>query len=334
MITPEAVLEPVEIGGVIVSQATLHNADYIISRDIRIGDTVVVKRAGDVIPAVVSVIQANRTEELLEWHMPTHCPACDSLLERLEGEADYYCVSSTCPTQFTRLVEHFASREAMEIEGFGTQMAVLLVEEGLIQSLDDIYSLTTDDLLRLDGFAEKKATKLLAGIESSKNARVARLLFGLGIRHVGKTIAEILIAEFGSIGKLSSISEEGLLEVNGIGPVIAASVVEWFSLLPNKELIVALTSKGLTMEESISPDQGRIQPLAGKTFVVTGTLESMGRAEAQELIKSRGGKVTSSVSAKTSFVVVGENPGSKAKKATSLGVPILSETEFISLIQI
>ena len=333
MITPEAVLEPVEIGGVTVSQATLHNADYIVKRDIRIGDTVIVKRAGDVIPAVVSVVETEGRNALPVWSMPTRCPACDSVLEQIEGEVDSYCVSSTCPEQFTRLVEHFASRDAMDIEGFGTKMAVLLVEKGLIQTLDDIYSLTFTNLLDLEGFGEKKASKLLESIAASKEASVARLLFGLGIRHVGKTIAEILIDQFQSITSVFEHSEAELLEVDGIGPVIAKSIVDWISLPGNRELIESLSVFGLKMKEEPGPDVVANLAFVGKTFVVTGTLASMGRAEAQEFIKKHGGKVTSSVSAKTSYVVVGENPGSKAQKASELGVHILSESELINLAQ-
>ncbi|NQV73531.1 NAD-dependent DNA ligase LigA [bacterium] len=334
MITPEAVLEPVEFGGVTVSQATLHNADYILKRDIRIGDTVVVKRAGDVIPAVVSVVETDGRNALPVWRMPDRCPACDSVLEQIEGEVDFYCVSSTCPEQFTRLVEHFASRDAMDIEGFGSKMAVLMVEQGLIRTLDQVYSLTSTDLLELEGFGEKKATKLIESIVASKEVPVARLLFGIGIRHVGKTVAEILINQFLSISSVLEQSETELLEVDGIGPVIAKSIVDWISIPGNRELIASLSNLGLKMEEESGPQDGGNLAFVGKTFVVTGTLASMGRAEAGEFIKKHGGKVTSSVSAKTSYVVVGENPGSKAQKAEKLGIPILSETELIHLAQV
>ena len=331
MITPEAVLEPVEIGGVMVSQATLHNEDYIRGKDIRIGDTVVVKRAGDVIPAVVASIAALRTGTERIWSMPSSCPACGTLLVRLEGEADYYCSSSTCPAQFMRLVEHFASRDAMDIEGFGAKLAVQLVTTDSLTSLDDIYKLTVDQLLLLDGFALKKAENLIESIAATKSRQLSRLLFGLGIRHVGKTIAELLISSFQSLESLSQRTEEELSEVDGIGPVIAKSVAGWFSESQNKGLVASLSGLGLNVAEDAPEGQDGDLPLTGKTFVVTGTLPSLGRAEAESLIKSKGGKVSSSVSSKTSYLVLGENPGSKAVKAASLGVQIIDETELLTM---
>jgi len=333
MITPEAVLDPVEIGGVMVSQATLHNEDYILNRDIRIGDTVVVKRAGDVIPAVVAAIPSLRTGNERAWEMPEFCPACGTTLQRLEGEADYYCISSTCPAQFIRLVEHFASRNAMDIEGFGSKLAIQLVEAGQIGTLDDMYKLSTSGLLELEGFAGKKAENLIDAIEASKNAGTARLVFGLGIRHVGKTVAELLVDTYGSLKQIDSMTEEDLLEVEGIGPVIANSVVSWFSKPANKDLISSFTELGLRVAEEqreVSTSKTSL-PFSGKTFVVTGTLETMGRTQAQEFIKSHGGKVTSSVSSKTDYLVMGENPGSKAQKAAELGVSILNESELKEL---
>ncbi len=332
MITPEAVLEPVEIGGVMVSQATLHNEDYIVSRDIRIGDTVVVKRAGDVIPAVVSVIESERTGQERKWAMPTMCPACQTPLQRVEGEADWYCVSSTCPAQFIRLVEHFASREAMDIEGFGSKMAVLLVESGKVTTIDDIYKLRPEQVINLDGFADKKAEKLIAGIQNSKTKELHKLLFGLGIRHVGKTIAELLAEAFGSLDGIARATEEDLLAVDGIGDVIAKSVIAWFQKSSNQELVASLTAQGLKTEQQMSGiGTDSPKPLQDLTFVVTGTLPTFGRTEVAGFIKQWGGKVASAVSSKTSFVVVGENPGSKADKAAELGVPILSESQLIKM---
>lgn len=331
MITPEAVLEPVEIGGVMVSQATLHNEDYIRGKDIRIGDTVVVKRAGDVIPAVVASIEAQRTGMERIWTMPSICPACGMGLVRVEGEADYYCSSSTCPAQFIRLVEHFASRDAMDIEGFGAKLAVQLVTTGSLTSLDDIYKLTVDQLLLLDGFALKKAENLIESISATKSRQLSRLLFGLGIRHVGKTIAELLISSFNSLESLSQRTEEELSDVDGIGPAIAKSVAGWFSESQNKGLVASLSALGLNVAEDPADGLGGELPFMGKTFVVTGTLPSLGRTEAESLIKSKGGKVSSSVSAKTSYLVLGENPGSKSVKATSLGVQIIDERELIAM---
>lgn len=335
MITPEAVLEPVEIGGVMVSQATLHNEDYIVSRGIKIGDTVVVKRAGDVIPAVVSVVESLRTGKEVAWNMPHECPACDSTLQRLDGEADWYCVSSDCPAQFIRLVEHFASREAMDIEGFGSKMAILLVESGRVKSIDDIYKLSAEDVLDLEGFASKKAEKLISGIQKSKERALNRLLFGLGIRHVGKTVAELITEAFGSLERIQNATEEELLAVDGVGSVIAKSVIDWFQKPSNQTLIVSLADLGLQTEvpHFDTPKLEGNAPLEGLTFVVTGTLPTFGRTEVAAFIKKWGGKVVSSVSKKTSFVVVGESPGSKATKAAELGVPILSESELINMTQ-
>jgi DNA ligase (NAD+) len=327
MITPEAELEPVQIGGVTVSQATLHNADYIRDRDIRIGDTVVVKRAGDVIPAVVASVPDARTGSERVWEMPGDCPACGQPLERLDGEVDSFCVNGACPAQFIRLVEHFASRDAMDIDGFGSKLAIQLVEEGCIASLPDIYVLRLETLEKLEGFAQKKAEKLLAGIDASRQRSLARLLFALGIRHVGRTTAEALVPHVESLQHLASMDAESLTAIDGIGDVIARSIVDWFALETNRDLVSRLESLGVnvvrTAEET--PTSGGDKPFEGLTFVVTGTLPTLGRSEAQEYIKQRGGKAASSVSARTDFLVLGENPGSKADKAAELGIPILDE---------
>lgn len=331
MITPEAVLAPVEIGGVVVSQATLHNADYIKDRDIRIGDTVVVKRAGDVIPAVVASVASVRDGSESEWHLPSHCPACDTLLERIEGEVDAYCVNATCPAQFIRLVEHFASRNALDIEGFGSKMAIQLVESGLISSLQDIFRLRLEDLLSLEGFGETKAMNLLTGIQEAKRRPLARLLFALGIRHIGKTTAETIVESIGGMDELASCTRKELLNIDGVGDVIALSLVDWFAIEDNRELIEALREAGVSLErdESEKPAEGEEAIFKGLTFVVTGTLPTLGRKDAQQYIKDRGGKVASSVSSKTDFLVLGENPGSKADKASALGIPVLDEEALI-----
>ncbi len=331
MITPEAVLDSVEIGGVLVSQATLHNEDYIQNRDIRIGDTVLVKRAGDVIPAVVASIDSLRTGHEKVWTMPPRCPSCDTLLERMEGEVDHFCTSSTCPAQFIRLVEHFASRDAMDIEGFGSKLAVQLVESGNVAALDGIYQLTAEKLLRLDGFASKKAIKLVESILASKNRKFARLLFGMGIRHVGKTIAELLANSLGSFEIISAKSEEELSEIDGIGPVIAKSVSNWFKNEENDKLVASLTALGLTVSEVVDnkSEEHSQQYFAGMTFVITGTLPTLGRKEAEEIIKRDGGKISTSISAKTTYLLMGEKPGSKAAKAAKLGVTVLSESELL-----
>lgn len=327
MITPEAVLEPVSIGGVTVTQATLHNADYIRDRDIRLGDTVIVKRAGDVIPAVVASVASVRDGSERAWEMPQRCPACDQPLERLEGEVDSYCVNGGCPAQFIRLVEHFASRNAMDIEGFGSKLAVALVEAGLIRRLQDIYRLEREALLELEGFGEKKADNLLEGIEASKHRPLSRVLFGLGIRHVGRTTAETLVRTLPDMQAFMQSSVDELVAIDGIGQVIAQSLVDWFALEPNRAMIRDMEEAGVTMTRlpDEAPTSGDAAPFAGLTFVVTGTLPTMGRKEAQEFIKQRGGKATSSVSARTDYLVMGESPGSKADKAADLGVPIIDE---------
>jgi len=334
MITPEAVLEPVEIGGVTVSQATLHNADYIRDRDIRIGDTVIVKRAGDVIPQVMGPVPGVRTGVEARWAIPTYCPACDNALERLEGEVDYYCVASDCPAQFIRLLEHFASRGAMDIEGLGTKLAVQLASEGLVHTLDDLYRLRSVQLDALDGFARKKVENLLRGIEASKSQTLARLLFAVGIRHVGQTTAGLLAANFGSARDFYDITPDTLVDVDGIGEIIASSVADWFSLEDNRMLIESFAELGVNIVRlpSETPSPPSASSVSGQTFVVTGTLESLGRRASQDLIERHGGRVTNSVSGNTDWVVIGDNPGSKATKARELGIPILTESEFLTLL--
>ncbi|MBT8401665.1 MAG: NAD-dependent DNA ligase LigA [Rhodothermia bacterium] len=332
MIKPEAVLEPVEIGGVTVSQATLHNEDYIVSRDIRIGDTVVVKRAGDVIPQVVKAIVEARSGDLPKWSMPARCPVCSSELVRLPEEADYYCVSSDCPAQFIRLLEHFASRDAMDIEGLGSKLSVTLVETGLVEHISDLYRLTEDDLLSLEGFAGKRALNLLSGIDRSRSQPLSRLLFGLGIRHVGKTTAEALVQAFPSMEELASAQVDDLLEVDGIGTVIAESVVDWFSVDKNKALVADLRDLGVRMtaiESEVAASTGRF---SGLSFVLTGSLASMTRSEAADQIAAGGGKVSASVSGKTDYVVAGTQPGSKLEKARKLGVTVIREDEFLQML--
>ncbi|MDX1741662.1 MAG: NAD-dependent DNA ligase LigA, partial [Rhodothermales bacterium] len=303
MIKPEAVLDPVEIGGVTVSQATLHNEDYVRNRDIRIGDTVVVKRAGDVIPQVVGPVPDARDGTEREWSMPARCPACGTELVRLPDEADYYCVSSECPAQFIRLLEHFAARGAMDIEGLGSKLAVLLVETGKVEHLVDVYRLRLDDLLSLEGFARKRAENLLKGIEESKQRGLARLLFALGIRHVGKTTAELLVQHFASVDELAAATHDYLVSIDGIGDVIAESIFDWFRIQQNVDLVRDLSASGVSTTRS-PEEESRQAPgkLDGKTFVLTGTLENLTREEAKGRIVDAGGKVSGSVSRKTDFV--------------------------------
>jgi len=333
-IKPEAVLEPVQIGGVTVSKATLHNEDYVIGRDIRIGDTVLVKRAGDVIPQVVRSIPEARTGDEKVWRMPENCPVCDTPLVRLDDEADYYCVNTECPAQFIRLVEHYASRGAMDIEGLGSKLAVQLVDEQLVSSLADIYALSLDDLVALEGFADKKAKNLLDGIKESTSRPLSRLFFGLGIRYVGKTVAELVVSHFENITEILESSVEDLEAIDGVGPSIAKSIVDWSGVEKNQILVKNLAERGVNLrrlpEEVSSQEQSTA--VSGKQFVITGTLSSMARSDAQQLIKKAGGKVTSSVTKRTDFLVVGEKPGSKYAKAQELGIEILDEAAFVNMI--
>ena len=346
VVKPEAVLEPVEIGGVTVSQATLHNEDYVLDRDIRIGDTVVVKRAGDVIPAVVKVIEEARTGGETPWKMPTHprrkvanCPRleCGSELVRLPGEADYYCMDSDCPAQFIRLLEHYASRVAMDVEGLGSKMAVLLAEQGFVHRLSDVYQLheRKDDLENLEGFGEKKVMNLLEGIEASKERPLARLLFGLGIRHVGQDAAERIVGAVPSLEALEAATQEALEAIDGIGPITAESVVDWFKIEENRTLVRDLRDLGVrtVRSEAEAPAATEAGGVAGKTFVLTGTLPTLARSEAKARIKQAGGKVTGSVSKNTDYVVVGESPGSKFDKAQELGVQAISEEDLLGLLE-
>ncbi len=334
-IKPLAVLQPVGVGGVTVGRATLHNEDYIAERDIRIGDMVVVKRAGDVIPQVVKPLAEARTGEETPHVMPSHCPSCGSKLERLEDDAEWRCVSATCPAQLQRLVEHFVARGAMDIDGMGKKSAHFLVETGLVQSIPDLYRLRDrrDDLIALEGFQEKKADRLLAGLEASKTRPLARLLFGLGIRFVGQTVAETLVGAVEDIDALAAATPEALEAVFGIGPETAQSVVEWFTHDDNRQTVADLAALGVNVTRlpEEAPAEGSAL-LDGKTFVITGTLPSMSRAEAKAQIVAAGGKVTGSVSKKTHFLLAGEAAGSKLDKAVELGVRVLDEADLGALL--
>ena len=335
VIKPEAVLEPVHIGGVTVSQATLHNEDYIQERDIRVGDRVVVKRAGDVIPQVVRPVTEARTGDEEPWTFPDTCPACGSEIVRLEGEADYYCLTTDCPAQFIRLVEHFVSRDAMDIEGLGEKVAVQLVDEDLVETLADLYRIDVDDLIDLERFAEKSARNLVEAIEASKQRPLSRVLYALGIRHVGQTVAELIVQHFASLDDIAEATVGELEAIDGIGAVIAESVVDWFQLDHNRELIQNLKSEGVNTErlseEAPSVDKADA-PVAGKTFVLTGSLPTLTRSEATSLIKQAGGRVTGSVSGNTDYLVVGDNPGSKYDEASERGVPMLDEEKLRALL--
>ncbi|MEZ4864128.1 MAG: NAD-dependent DNA ligase LigA [Caldilineaceae bacterium] len=333
--TPNAVLDPVSISGVVVKAATLHNEDYIRDLDIRIGDKVVVKRAGEVIPKVLRPLVELRDGTETPWQMPTACPDCGQPLVRLPGEAATYCVNNSCPAQLVRAVEYFVARGAMDIESFGFKQAELFVQKGFIKDLADIYYLPWDEIAQLEGYKDKRIENLRTGIEASKTRPVFRLLTALGIRFVGEVVAETLMQHFGSLAALMAASDEELSEIDGIGPRIAASIVDYFALEPNRALVQKLTTAGVRVAEANRPTQAQAakSPFTGKIFVVTGTLPTWSRDEAQDFIKQHGGKVTGSVSSKTNYVVVGENAGSKLTKAQQLGITILSEAELRALAQ-
>jgi DNA ligase (NAD+) len=322
VLTPYAVLEPVEVGGVTVSKATLHNFDFIAERDIRLGDRVMIKRAGDVIPYVIGPILDARTGDEHRYKPPRVCPSCGEAAERLDGEVAYYCVNASCPEQLIRNLEHFASRAAMDIEGLGIRIVEQLVTAGLVHDVGDLYNLRADKLLTLEGFAEKKAQNLIEAIAASRRQSLARLIGALGIRGVGEVVAADLAAHFGTLDRLQSATEDDLQHVAGIGPNIAEAVVDWFARKPNRRVLEKLKKAEVWPTAEARASSGRLE---GLTFVVTGTLPSLSREAAKALIVENGGKVTDSISKNTSYLVVGEAPGSKLEKAKALGVPALDE---------
>lgn len=327
-ITPVADLEPVALGGITVSRATLHNEDEILRKDIRIGDTVLIERAGDVIPEVVKVILEKRDGSEREFKMPSVCPVCGSKIVREEDEAVARCIGSSCSAQLKQKLRHFVSRGAMDIEGFGEAMISQLVDSGIVHSMSDLYSLDKETLMRLERIGGKSAENLLSEVEASKSRGLERLLYGLGVRHVGGTVAESLAAKFNTMDSLMRSTEEDLMKVEGIGEIIAESVVDFFSEPSNRSLIEELRGKGLAME-SVAPQKGA---LAGKAFVFTGALKKLSRSEAGEKVKAAGGKVGSSLTKSTDYLVVGDDPGSKLKEAEKLGVKVIGEEEFLRIV--
>jgi len=331
VITPYAVLDPVNVGGVTVRQASLHNFEDLARKDIREGDTVVIKRAGDVIPQVVKPILDLRPPHSRAYQLPERCPSCGEPVVKPEGEVAVYCVNAACPAQLVRRVEYFVSRGAMDIEGFGVKVAEQLIQEGFIQDVGDIYSLheRRDQLLGLEGFAEKKVDNLLSAIEASKAQPLERVVTALGIQGVGGVVARTLVAAFPSMDGLAGAGVEALEGVEGVGPHIAQSVLDWFGRPRHQQVVDKLRRAGLRMQAEVPT--GAPQPLAGLTFVITGTLPTMSRDQAQAFIEARGGKVTGSVSQKTDYLLLGENPGSKLAKAESLGTKLISEEELRGL---
>lgn len=326
VLTPLAVLEPVSIGGVVVKQATLHNFDFIAEKDLRIGDRVLLKRAGEVIPYIVAALKEKRDSSQKVYAPPTECPSCGSQVEQVPGEVAFYCVNAACPAQLTRNVENFASRSAMDIAGLGEQIVAQLVQSGLVKSLPDLYRLTKDQLLTLDKFGDKKADNLLAAIQASKLQTLQRLIIGLGIKGIGEVAARKLSQKYGNLDAISQASFADLQQLEGVGPNLAESITEWFQLQSNQQVITDLKALGLWPVETASASTENL-PLTGLTLVVTGTLEGFTREGISEFILANGGKVSSSVSSKTSYLVLGADPGSKYDKARQLGVPIISEQQ-------
>ena len=333
-LTPVAVLEPVELAGSTVSRATLHNEDMIRAKDIRIGDTVVVEKGGDVIPEVVKAVADRRTGAEREFRMPEKCPECGADVVRLEGESAYRCVGGmACPAQVRESILHFASRDAMDIEGMGPSLVAQLIDAGLVKTVADIYDLKLEDVAALERMGKKSAENLLSAIEKSKSHPLHRLVFALGIRHVGERSARDLAEHFGTMDRLASATFSELTDVRDVGPKVAESVLAFFREPRNREILRRLADAGVNMKEAEKGVSAGKSPLAGKTVVLTGALERFTRKEAEEAVLARGGRVSGSVSRKTDYVVVGRDPGSKYEKARELGVTVLDEREFERLLE-
>jgi DNA ligase (NAD+) len=332
VVTPTAILEPVRVAGTTVQRASLHNEDLIREKDIKIGDHVVIKKAGDIIPEVVNVLEEKRTGDEQEFSMPTHCPECESELVRLEGEVALRCINPKCPAQIREGLIHFVSRNAMNIDGLGEKVISQLFKEQLIEDVADLYKLERDQLLQLERMGEKSVDNLLRAIESSKKNSLEKLLFGLGIRHVGAKAAKTLAQEFGAMDALMGLAQEELTNINEIGEKMADAVVAYFENDEVKELIQELKDAGVNMEykgpKPVAASEADSY-FAGKTIVLTGKIERLSRNEAKERIEMLGGKVTGSVSKKTDLVIAGEEAGSKLTKANELEIEVWDEDKLM-----
>jgi DNA ligase (NAD+) len=331
-LNPYAVLEPVVVSGVTVQHASLHNEEDIHRKDIRIGDLVTIERAGDVIPHVLGPVLSERPKDSKEFMMPSHCPSCGTAVVKPDDEAMHRCPNTSCPAQFFELLKHYVSKGATDIDGLGERWCQILIDQEMVTDLADLYTLSMDGLLQLDRMGEKLATRIIANIEASKQKPLSRLLFALGIIDVGSEVAELLTQAYNSIDEIAAATEEDLAEIPGIGPKIAASIASYFQVEANKSVIEKLRAAGVNLKQE--PRQVNIEglPLAGKTFVVTGTLSGFSRSESESRIKDLGGKVTSSVTKNTDYLVVGESPGSKLAAAEKLGTEVLDEEKFVELL--
>jgi len=334
-LTPVAILDPVKVSGSIVQRATLHNEDEIKKKDIRIGDTVLVQKAGEIIPEIIKVIKERRTGQEKEFIMPDSCPVCGAKVFRVEGEAVSRCESLICPAQIKQRIRHFASRDAMDIEGLGPAIIEQLVDNGLIRDFTDLYYLKHEDMIILDRLAKKSVDNLMKAIENSKRKDLVNLLYGLGIRYVGIHTAEVMVKYYKNLNQYKNIELEELIKINEVGPKIAESIIFFFSQKENVEIIEKLREAGLnfgTNEEEENIENRKIQRLQEKQFVLTGTLKDFTRSQAKNIINQLGGRVAGSVSKNTNYVVVGEDPGSKYQKARELGVNLINEEEFKRII--
>ncbi len=330
VLTPTAILAPVRLAGTTVQRATLHNIDNITQKDIRIGDTVIVRKAGDIIPEIVSMVGKYRMPESIPYQLPHLCPACGSATVREADEAYVRCVNAACPAQLLRNIIHYASRDAMDIEGLGPALIQMMIEQNQIHSYADLYYLNPMELIAMERMGDKSVSNLLEAIEKSKQNDLSRLIFGLGIRHIGQKAGKILSRHFGNMKRLMQASKEELTEIPDIGVKMAESILEFFQRPESVKLIEKLEQAGVHMESTFTLSDNRFQ---GMTFVLTGTLPTYTRQEAQKIIEDFGGKAASSVSKKTSYVLAGEEAGSKLKKAQELGVPIIDEMEFQNMIK-
>jgi DNA ligase (NAD+) len=329
VLTPVAHLKPVSVGGVMVSRATLHNEDEIAKKDIRIGDTVLVQRAGDVIPEVVKVITSKRTGVETKFTMPPTCPVCGAAVVRIAGEAAIRCVNSSCSAQVKERIKHFASKGAFDIDGLGDKLVDQLVDKGLLRSYAEVFQLETQTLAGLERMGAKSAENLMQAIDNSKRIRLARFLFALGIRHVGEHVAAILAGRFRSLEDLTNCSKEDLTVIEGIGEVVAESIVSFFRQAENVNAIQRLLDSGVRLVYEANQQAGRLD---GKVFVLTGTLASLTRPQAKELIEGSGGKVGGAVNRRTDFLVAGAAPGSKLQRARELGVAVIDETALLKML--